>query len=423
MIPRHRILFDGDTEACTRWLPFALNLLVQAAQQKLPVLKRQMNESDWLRVQWNPKGISTVYISAGAASLFVCGLNNWGQLGVGHEVPVAWEPYIFLIGGLYILLLPIPARVKKSMTQIAAGKEHSLALTANGDLYAFGRNQQGQLGLGDTTLRDIPVKVGAGFTAIAAGDSHSLALKGEDLYAFGAYHWANVSYEVISHTPLLIGAGFHKIAAGGGHGLALKAGGDLYSFGGNGAGQLGLGDAVNQFTPTFVGAEYKAIAAGFAHSLAIKANGDLYAFGSNTDGQLGLGVFGYVDVDYSYRLEPTLIGEDFSAVSAGSAFSLALKTNGDLYAFGGGQLGQLGLTDTDGRASPTLVAGGFKSISAGASHTLAIKSNGDLYSFGSNINGALGLGDYDNRASPVKVAVNVSAVAGGGEFSLLLKSG
>ncbi len=193
----------------------------------------------------------------------------------------------------------------------------SAATTNPGELYAFGYNYFGQLGSatnnGTNNPNPIPALVtlpGASgpVTQLAAGDEHSLALTSSgQLYAFGYNHYGELGSATNNGTgnpnptPALVslpGASgpVTQIAAGGDHSLALTSSGQLYAFGYNYYGELGSatnsGTANPNPTPapvTLPGASgpVTQIAAGVYHSLALTSSGQLYAFGDNSYGQLG----------------------------------------------------------------------------------------------------------------------------------------
>ncbi len=187
-------------------------------------------------------------------SLWAFGLNNFGQLGLGSADR---QPH------------PVPAQVGTGYTALAAGS-HSLALKADGSLWAWGLNNKGQLGLGtaDFDAHPTPAQVpqaaqGIGYVAVAAG-SHSLALAADgSLWAWGYNYYGQLGLGDSVHrsTPTPVGSGYAAVAAGNMHSLGLKTGRTLWAWGKNTKGQLGLGNTDDQYqpqpvswsdTPTFV---------------------------------------------------------------------------------------------------------------------------------------------------------------------------
>jgi len=366
-------------------------------------------------------GLPRAYIYANVLhGAYVFGRDNLGQLGVGTVIPVEWEPYV-QPWDIYpsVLQLPIPTSINKKVKDIAAGFEHTLIVTDEGDLYACGNNSYGQLGLSDTAYRTSFELVSTGFVAVAAGFAFSLALKNNgNLYAFGQYRFnaSGLPNHDIGTSPVLIGSGFIKIAAGHRHGLAIANDTRLYSFGVNQQGQLGTGDHTNHYSPILIGEGFTDIACGDFHSFAIKEDGTLYGFGNNQEGQLGLGQFGYVDSAYNERLLPTKIGEDFAKVYAGDTISAAIDTEGDLYTCGTSDALGFGLSVPE-LASFTFVGSGFINAAPGGGITFAIKKDGTLYGCGHGGEGLLfsiadtywptlakiDIGDYDYLSGPEPV--------------------
>lgn len=164
-----------------------------------------------------------------------------------------------------------------------------------------------------------------------------------------------------------------------------------------------IGQYVRGEINTFPVCQRVTVAAGGGnHTLAIKPDGSLWAWGGNWFGQLGLG-------DTDRRYFPVQVGADtnWQSVVAGWGHTLALRTDGTLWAWGSNALaGELGLGDTDNRHFPIQVGTdtNWQSIVASDySHTLAIKTDGSLWAWGYNERSQLGLGDIDDRYSPVKV--------------------
>lgn len=286
------------------------------------------------------------------ASLWAWGDNGKGQLGLGED-PAQTST---------------PTRLGSGYRAMAAGYIHSLALKADGSLWSFGGNVAGQLGLGtaDYTAHHTysahftPTQVGSDtYVAVSAGQQHSLALKADgSLWAFGLNNFGQLglgSADRQPHpTPAQVGTGYTALAAGS-HSLALKADGSLWAWGLNNKGQLGLGTADFDAHPTPAqvpqaaqGIGYVAVAAG-SHSLALAADGSLWAWGYNYYGQLGLG-------DAVHRSTPTPVGSGYAAVAAGNMHSLGLKTDRTLWAWGKNTKGQLGLGNTDDQYQPQPVS-------------------------------------------------------------------
>ena len=266
----------------------------------------------------------------------------------------------------------------------AAAPPASALTTSAGQLYAFGDNRYGELGTTTNsgtfepnptpTLVTLPGASGP-VTQVAAGYEHSLALTSTgQLYAFGSNRYGQLGTPTNSGTfepnptPVLItlpGASgpVTQIAAGRYHSLALTSTGQLYAFGLNEDGQLGIqansGTDEPNPTPTLVtlpGASgpVTQVAAGARHSLAVTSSGELFAFGSNYYGQLGFGTNSGTGVPNPTPARITLPGASGPAtqVAAGADHSLAVTSSGQLYAFGWNRYGQLGSATNNGTESP-----------------------------------------------------------------------
>ena len=140
-----------------------------------------------------------------------------------------------------------------------------------------------------------------------------------------------------------------------------------------------------------------AVSAGGYHNLALKSDGSLWAWGANYYGQLGLGN----DGSGTERSSPEQVGTDTNwvAISAGYDFSLALKSDGTLWAWGP-RLGSATLT-IDNLPVQVGTDSDWAAIAAGGNgHALALKSNGAVYAWGENYLGQLGLGDTNGQNFP-----------------------
>ncbi|MBS1584675.1 MAG: hypothetical protein JSS82_03945, partial [Bacteroidetes bacterium] len=168
----------------------------------------------------------------------------------------------------------------------AVGGGHSLAVYSDGGLRAWGKNNKGQLGLGNTTDADTMIRIGSDSNWVAA-------------------------------------------AAGSNYSLGMKANGSLWAWGDNSQGQLGTGNTTDQHSPVQVSGTWASVSAGDVHTLALKADGTLWAWGNNSYGQLGTG-------NYTGHNSPVQVGQDsiWIAISAGEGHSLGLKADGTLWAWG-----------------------------------------------------------------------------------------
>jgi alpha-tubulin suppressor-like RCC1 family protein len=245
------------------------------------------------------------------------------------------------------------------ITGMATGKAHSLFLNSQGRVFSFGSNENGQLGLGDYADAFVP----------------SLS-------------------EVILDSSIII----VKVVAGGESSLILSSKGQVFGFGDNTLGLLGL-DTEEITVPTLIEKLENIIdlSTGGAHSLFLNSRGQVFACGYGLYGQLGLN-------STEQHFTPILIecDEPMIAVSAGDEHSLILSVHGQVYSFGNNDSGVLGLGDKEDRLIPTLISGfaDIIAISAGTNHSLICNSKGQVFSFGSNLHGQLGLGDQIKRVSP-----------------------
>ena len=352
------------------------------------------------------------------------------------------------------------------VTQLAAGGAHSLAVTSTGQLYAFGLNEFGQLGVainsGTPTANPTPTLVslpGASgpVTQIAAGGDHSLAVTSTgQLFAFGLNEFGQLGIEAQSGTNSanptaslvsLPGASgpATQVAAGEDHSLAVTSTGQLYAFGLNESGQLGRstdnGERKPNQTPELVslpGASgaVTQVAAGGNHSLAVTSTGQLFAFGDNEFGQLGIEAQSGTNSANPTASLVSLPGASgpVTQIAAGKAHSLAVTSTGQLYAFGADKYGQLGATPNERpNPMPMLVSlpgatGPVTQMAAGENDSLAVTSTGQLYAFGENLYGQLGVatnsGTQSANPTPALVALpagtTIDTVARGFSLSSLV---
>lgn len=309
---------------------------------------------------------------------------------------------------------PVQVGALITWSKIAGGERYSLAITTDGKLYAWGKGTNGRLGTGNTTDRNSPVQVGAltNWAQITAGAQHSLSVKTDGtLWAWGGdpFNQGPLGLDDTTNrsSPVQVGAltNWAQVSGGEFHSVAIKTDGTLWSWGGNGQGQLGLGDTTNRSSPVQVGAltNWDKVVTGSLHTVAIKTDGTMWTWGYNTGGALGLG-------DTTNRSSPVQVGAlttwatDFAA---GSVSSFAIKTDGTFWSWGSNNSGQLGLNIDifTNISSPTQVGAltTWSKIGPLQKAVLATTTDGKLYAWGNNQFGELGLGNTTYYSSPVQV--------------------
>ena len=359
--------------------------------------------------------------------------------------PVAGGQNVTLTGTNFILK-------SKKIMQTVNGNGYSLALSADGTVYTWGRNEYGQLGNGVTaTNSPVPVAVktagtpmeGKTIVQISAKVWYALALASDGtVYSWGFNSWGqlgngtsgtanNASAPVAvktAGTPME-GKTIVQVAAGATHSLALATDGTIYAWGKNEYGQLGNDSTTNSPVPVAVktagtpmdGKTIIQIHAGYEHSLALASDGTVYAWGRNNSGQLGKNDATDTHIPAAVQtLGTPMAGKVIVQLAAGNSQSMALASDGTVYTWGWNQYGQLGNgTTTNSRIPVAVVTTGtplagktISQIAAGNAHALAMTDDGAIYSWGWNQYGQLGNNSTINSSLPVIVKTTGTPLAG-----------
>ncbi|XP_054687033.1 probable E3 ubiquitin-protein ligase HERC4 isoform X3 [Grus americana] len=261
----------------------------------------------------------------------------------------------------------------QNIVAVSCGEAHTLALNDKGQVYAWGLATDGQLGLP------------------------------------GTEECIRVPRNIKSLSEIQI----VQVACGYYHSLALSKGSEVFSWGQNKYGQLGLGyEYKKQSSPhlikSLLGIPFAQIAAGGAHSFVLTLSGAIFGWGRNKFGQLGLN-------DDNDRYVPTLLkslrSQKVVHICCGEDHTAALTKEGGVFTFGAGGYGQLGHNSTSHEINPRkvfeLMGSVVTQITCGRQHTTAfVPSSGRIYSFGLGGNGQLGTGTTSNRKSPFTVKGN-----------------
>lgn len=311
------------------------------------------------------------------------------------------------------------------IVQMAAGGTHTAAVTKDGDLYMWGRNYYGQLGVYSNADSKIPIKVNNSSSTlpeksvkyIALGYYHSAAItKDGSLYMWGYNRSGQLGDGTTTdrYTPVKIMDNVASVSLGGSHSAAVTKDGSLYMWGDNGNGRLGDGTTTDRYTPVKIMDNVASVSLGSSHSAAITKDGSLYMWGYNYYGQLG-------DGTTTDRYTPVKIMDNVASVSLGGNHSAAITKDSNLYMWGGNGSGQLGDGTTDNKARPHRVASNVQSVKLGYSHTTVISKDGGLYTWGYNYYGQLGNGTTTDSSNPIKIMNDAIDCAGGDNHTIVLK--
>lgn len=335
-------------------------------------------------------------------TLWTWGSNSRGQLGDGTKI----DQYS-----------PIQVGFDNDWMQVVSGAAHTLALKTDGSLWGWGYNASGQLGLGVATtdqLSPIQSNSGNSWSKIESGYYHAFGFKSDgSLWAWGKNDHGELGdgSTISRNSPVLIGNDWAKVSAGWQFSVAVKKDGTLWAWGSNDTNQLGDGTTIDRIVPIQIGSDgnWATVSAGSLHSLSLKSDGTLWAWGNNGLGQLG-------DGTTIAKTSPVQIGVDnnWMQISAGNYTSQALKLNGSRWGWGNNYDGQLGNDSATSYYVSTQVDSDFDwiQIDAGATHTLALKASGTVLAWGINWYGQLGDGSIIDRHIPTQIFIdNVGSIS------------
>ncbi|PNY08361.1 hypothetical protein L195_g004881 [Trifolium pratense] len=291
------------------------------------------------------------------------GNGDYGRLGLG-DLNSQWKPAI------------CTSFHNQNVNSIACGGAHTLFLTDNGCVYATGLNDFGQLGTSESK------------------------------------QYSLVPLQVFGHEKKVV-----QISAGYNHSSAITEDGELYMWGKNTTGQLGLGKRAPNIVPlptkveSFDGITVKMAALGSEHSVAISDEGEAFSWGTGVSGRLGHGhessILGFFKSysEYTPRLIKDLEGIKVKYVAAGMLTSACTDENGSVFIFGEKGIDKLLLKGMRNATKPSLISElpYAEEVACGGYHTCVLTNIGELYTWGSNENGCLGIGSSYAIHSPEKV--------------------
>ncbi|RNL60735.1 hypothetical protein EFK50_20740 [Nocardioides marmoriginsengisoli] len=281
------------------------------------------------------------------------GSDKNGEIGAGGTAAGNTAVPVKVVGGL-------------SWAKLDAGWNSTCGVTTTGALYCWGKNDQGQLGIGSASVNDVnaPARVGV------------------------ANDWTSVS------------TGYN-------FGCAIKATGTLWCWGANHRGQLGTGGTTSTSAPVQVGTatDWSKVRVGYGYTCGIRTNGTLWCWGITDGGSLGNGET--ANDTAKDVLAPVQVGTatNWSDVTAGSGQTCAVNTAGQLWCWGKNGNGQVGNNSLADQGTPIRIgtASNWETVSAGDTHTCGVQTDGDIFCWGANTKGQLG----NNSTAQSRVPVGV----------------
>ncbi|XP_019454817.1 PREDICTED: uncharacterized protein LOC109355968 isoform X1 [Lupinus angustifolius] len=350
----------------------------------------------------------------------------------------------------------LKSKVVLDVYSIACGSKHAVVVTKQGEIFSWGYESGGRLGLGVEANVSHPKPIdtlsNVNIELVACGDYHTCAITfAGDLYTWGdGTHNSGLlgnGNEVSHWIPKKVsgdmeGVHISFVSCGPWHTAIVTLAGQLFTFGDGSFGALGHGDHSSTDIPREVealkGLRTTWVSCGVWHTASVvqvinesmessmhSLIGKLFAWGDGDEGRLG-------HVDKEPRLVPdcvtTLNNENICRVACGQNLTIALTTSGHVYTMGSAAYGQLGCPASDGkvpgRVEGELADSFVDDIACGSYHVAVLTSKAEVYTWGKGLNGQLGHGDIDHRDKPTLVPFlkdkQVKSVACGSNFTAVI---
>ena len=336
------------------------------------------------------------------------------------------------IGVIQVEVVPETENEITISPNVITNGSHTISLRTDGKVFTWGDNTYGQLGNGTVKTSDEPVEVtfpeGTLITQIAAGENHNVALDSNgNVWTWGR----NNNYQIgntranqytpykVSNLPKVI-----KISARNNNTMVITENNELYAWGLNAYGDLGLGTYTNKVLPKKVKGIHDIIdiSGGKSHYIALNRAGEVFVTGSNLYGQLGIGDNEIGKINEFQKVE---IKDKIGTIDAGDISNIATTVDGYVYTWGGNTYSTLGTGDKENKNVPTKLKDvkNIRQASTGKTHTILRDGNNNVYVTGTNSNGQLGLGTTENKTTFEQNTIinNVIRVSAGDTYTTFLK--
>lgn len=384
-------------------------------------------------------GKTIVSITCGASTMAAIDSNGevhiWGSAYLGNNTSST--------SSIPINISTFGALAGKIATSIDLGQNSASVITSTGTLISWGSNGNGQLGVGSTSTPLIPTLntvfdlTGRVIVDVAGGGNHNLAVDtlgkvhtwgynssgqlGNNLtsQSITPYSQNISSYGSLNGTGNIGIVGIQEFVSGYNHTMRTSITGQVYTWGLNTTGQLGNNTTTESLVPVNIssvgslnGRTITAIDAGSGFSIALDSTGQVHTWGENGSGQLGNSTNTQSNIPINVSSFGSLSGKTITAVAASDYHSVALDSTGKVHAWGYGSNGALGTGGSTNVSTPqavdiTGVLSGkiITKIAAGpGAFTLAVDSTGKVYAWGNGTSGQLGNGGNGQSYTPIAIS-------------------
>jgi len=322
-------------------------------------------------------------------SLWAWGENHFGQLGDGTTID-----------------RHIPVKIMDDVVSVSAGSYTTFAIRNDGSLWGWGLNWLGEIGDGTVDDRHKPIKIMENVVDVSIGYGTTMAIKADG----SLWGWGFISLEEAWHSyvPVKIMEDIIAVCTSGDITMVIKTDGSLWAWGWNDLGYLGDGTTIDRREPVKIMDDVIAVSNSDFRTAAIRADGSLWVWGENVLGRLGDGT----TTDHH---EPFKIMDEVAYISSGAYHTAVIRTDGSLWIWGlNWGLSMPRYYGYPFHHMPTKVMDNVAAVSVGGHtivtmeyHTMALRTDGNLWAWGTNAYGQLGDGTTEARSEPVKIMDNI----------------